>query len=110
MRMIKIIYWKANDLNVVKYMNGKSQKVWFIESESENWEWKVKLKRESEKLNIGFSELKNVDQNKLTNEYVNSLIFDWQNVDHEDMFKKLLCLTWWKWKWNWNICFNDVKK
>ena len=28
-----------------------------------------------------------VDHNKLTNIYGNSLIFDWQNVDHEDIEK-----------------------
>ena len=36
-------------------MNGKSQKVWLIVSESDKWEWRVKLKRESEKLDIGFN-------------------------------------------------------
>ena len=33
--------------------------------------------------------MKKVDQNKLTNIHCNSLIFYWQNVDHEDILKKV---------------------
>ena len=53
------------------------------------WEWKVKVKLESGKLNIGFNEVKKVDKNKLTNIHGNSLIFDWQYVDCEDILKKV---------------------
>ena len=44
MRMKQLIYWNTNVLDVVKYLNWKSQKVWYIESESKIWEWKVKGK------------------------------------------------------------------
>ena len=41
----KTIFWKENVLNVVKYLNGNSYKVWHIESEIEKWEWTVKVKK-----------------------------------------------------------------
>ena len=47
-----------------------------------------------EKSNIGFSEVrKKVDLNILSHTYGNLLIFNWQNADHEYIFKKLICLT-----------------
>ena len=64
-----------------------------MESESEKLEWKGKVKSESEKLNIGVNEVKKVDQNKLTNIHGYSFTFDWQNINHEDILKKLICLT-----------------
>ena len=117
------VYWKCRCLNVVKYENETTNILKsFRCSEISKWkkpkglsywkwkvrvknEWKVKVKSESEKLNIGFNEVERVDQNKLTNIHVNLLIFDWQKVDHEDIFKKLIWLTWWKWKWKVTVKF-----
>ena len=54
---------------------------------------KSKSESESQTSNIGFNEVKKVDPNILIHTHGNLLILNWQNVDHENILKKLICLT-----------------